>query len=143
MRIGVAVCDPDGFIATPYETVAAGDGAIARLTEIVAEIEPLEVVVGWPLGLSGREGPAVRKVRAFCENLSPAIAPVLVRLVDERMSTMTADALLRQGGRDGVKRRKVIDQAAATVILQSAVDAERTSGRPPGQLLSGTPGDGN
>ncbi len=135
VRIGVAVCDPDGLIATPYETVAAGSAAHARLAEIVEEVEALECVVGWPVGLSGREGPAVAKVRAFCATLAPLIAPVRIRLVDERMSTMTADGLLRAGGRSGVSRRQVIDQAAATVILQSAIDAERARGSAPGHLM--------
>jgi len=136
VRIGVASCDPDGLIATPFETVAAGPHAQQRLAEIVAEVEAIEVVVGWPVGLSGREGPAAAKVRAFCATLLPLIAPVGIRLVDERMSTMTADGLLRAGGKSGVKRRRVIDQAAATVILQTALDAERTRGSAPGQELA-------
>lgn len=138
VRIGVAACDPDGVLASPIETVAAGKGAIARLAEIVSEVEPLECVVGMPIGLSGREGPAAAKIRAFCEELSPSIAPVSIRLVDERMSTMTADGLLRQQGRSGVKRRQVIDQAAATVILQTALDAERMRGEPPGEKFEST-----
>lgn len=135
VRIGVAVCDPDGLIATPYETVAAGPDAIDRIVDVVAEVEAIECVVGFPVGLSGREGPAAAKVRAFCDMLSPRLAGVSIRLVDERMSTMTADGLLRAGGRSGVARRRVIDQAAATVILQSALDAERTRGSAPGELV--------
>lgn len=135
VRIGVAVCDPEGLIATPLETVPAGSGAHARLAELVAEVDAVECVVGWPVGLSGREGPAAAKVRAFCTTLAPLIEPVFIRLMDERMSTMTADGLLREGGRSGVDRRKVIDQAAATVILQAALDAERTRGSAPGHLL--------
>lgn len=139
VRIGVAVCDPDGLIATPFATVSAGPDAAARIARIVAEIEAIEVVVGWPVGLSGREGPAAAKVRAFCDVLAPLVGDVSIRLVDERMSTMTADGLLRAGGKSGVKRRKVIDQAAATVILQSAIDAERTRGSAPGEVVHGQP----
>jgi len=139
VRIGVAVCDPDGLIATPFETVSAGPDAAARIAQIASEIEAIEVVVGWPVGLSGREGPAAAKVRAFCDVLGPLIGDVSIRLVDERMSTMTADGLLREGGKSGVKRRKVIDQAAATVILQSAMDAERTRGSAPGEVVHGRP----
>lgn len=135
-RIGVAVCDPAGMLATPLETVPAGDGASARLIELGAEYEVIEYVVGLPRSLSGAEGPAAQKVRAWAEAFSAAAAPVLVRLVDERMSTMTAASHLRQSGRRDPKRA-VIDQAAATVILQSALDAERTSGRAPGELLEG------
>lgn len=134
VRIGVAVSDPDGMLATPLETVAAGRDALARLAAIVAEHEALECVVGLPLSLSGREGPAAVKVRAFAGGLRDAIAPVPVRLVDERMSTMTADGQLRESGRSGAGKRAIIDQAAATVILQAALDAERTRGTAPGEI---------
>lgn len=134
VRIGVAVSDPDGMLATPLETVAAGPDAMARLAAIVAEHEALECVVGLPLSLSGREGPAAVKVRAFAGGLRDAIAPVPVRLVDERMSTMTADGQLRESGRSGAGKRAIIDQAAATVILQAALDAERTRGTAPGEI---------
>jgi putative Holliday junction resolvase len=135
VRIGVAVCDPDGMLATPLETVPAGPDALARLTAIVAEHEPLECVVGLPLSLNGREGPAAVKVRAFATALRDAIAPVPVRVFDERMSTMTADGQLRESGRSGRGKRAIIDQVAATVILQGALDAERTRGTAPGQIL--------
>jgi putative Holliday junction resolvase len=131
-RIGVAVSDPDGILATPVETVPAGPGAIARLAELAREYEILECVVGLPTGLSGREGPAAGKVRAFCDDLSAAIDPVPIRLFDERMSTITADSMLRHTGRSARGKRSVIDQAAATVILQTALDADRTRGAAPG-----------
>ena len=134
VRIGVAVSDPDGMLATPLETVAAGPEAVGRLAAIVAEHEALECVVGLPLSLSGREGPAAVKVRAFAAGLRDAIGPVPVRLVDERMSTMTADGQLRESGRSGAGKRAIIDQAAATVILQAALDAERTRGTAPGEI---------
>ena len=142
VRVGVATCDPDGLIATPVETVAAGPECISRIAELADSYGVLEVVVGLPVSLSGREGPAAAKVRAFAAELATALAPVSVRLVDERMSTMTADSHLRAGGmagtnkQSGKKRRAVIDQAAATVILQSALDAERTRNEPPGERVS-------
>lgn len=140
VRIGVAVCDPDGMLATPVETVAAGPEAIGRLGELVREYDAIECVVGMPIGLSGLEGPAALKVRAFCAELLEVIDPVSVRLFDERMSTMTAESLLRERGRSGSSRRKVIDQAAATVILQTALDSERTRGSAPGETLVRTHG---
>lgn len=139
VRIGVAVSDPDGILATPVETVAAGAGAIPRLAELVREHEVLECVVGLPTGLSGREGPAAIKVRAFCDDLLAAIDPVPIRLFDERMSTVTADSMLRQSGRSGKGRRSIIDQAAATVILQTALDSERTRGSAPGESIGRQP----
>lgn len=134
VRIGVAVSDPNGMLATPLETVAAGPDAVARLAAIVAEHEALECVVGLPISLSGREGPAATKVRAFASALAAAVAPVPVRLVDERLSTMTADGQLRHSRRSGADKRAIIDQAAATVILQTALDAERTRGTAPGEI---------
>jgi len=136
VRIGVAVCDPDGLVATPMETVAAGPDAVRRIATLAEEVDALELVVGMPLSLSGGEGPAARKVRAYAEQLRDAVAPRVVRLFDERMSTMTADSLLREGGKKrGQSRRRVIDQAAATVILQTALDTERTRGTAPGETI--------
>lgn len=135
VRIGVAVCDPDGMVATPLETVAAGSGALERLAALAEEVGAIELVVGLPVSLNGREGPAATKVRGFATTLRDTVTPTVVRLFDERMSTMTADSLLREGGRSGRSRRGVIDQAAATVILQTALDAERTRGTAPGETL--------
>ncbi|MEV4919055.1 Holliday junction resolvase RuvX [Streptomyces tirandamycinicus] len=134
-RIGVASCDPDGVLATPVETVPGRDvpAAHRRLRQLVEEYEPIEVVVGLPRSLSGGEGPAAAKVRAFAQALAHGIHPVPVRLVDERMTTVTAGQGLRASGVKSRKGRSVIDQAAAVVILQNALEAERTSGRPPGE----------
>jgi putative Holliday junction resolvase len=142
VRVGVATCDPDGLIATPVETVAAGSECIPRIAELATSYDVIEIVVGLPVSLSGREGPAAAKVRGLAGELASAVAPVPVRLVDERMSTMTADSHLRASGmagtnkQSGKKRRAVIDQAAATVILQTALDAERMRNQPPGERVS-------
>ncbi|MFD3516943.1 Holliday junction resolvase RuvX [Streptomyces sp. NPDC058657] len=134
-RIGVASCDPDGVLATPVETVPGRDvpAAHRRLRQLVEEYEPLEVVVGLPRSLNGGEGPAAVKVRAFAQELAKGIAPVGVRLVDERMTTVTATQGLRASGVKSKKGRSVIDQAAAIVILQNALEAERVSGELPGE----------
>lgn len=133
-RIGTAVSDPSGMLATPLETVAAGDGALARLVELSTEHEVIEIVVGLPRSLSGREGPAARKVREFAAALREVTAAVPVRLYDERLSTVQADRALR-GRRKGAAKRAVIDQVAATVILQAALDAERANGVEPGTVV--------
>lgn len=147
VRIGLATCDPDGMIATPLETVARGDGDLARIRAHLDELEAVEVVVGLPRSLSGRDGPAAAKVRAFAEalagDLRGAGEEVPVRLCDERLSTVTAEAQLRAGGRKGKKRRAVVDQAAAVVILQNALDTERSTGRPPGELVPSAPASGD
>ncbi|MDJ0464803.1 Holliday junction resolvase RuvX [Streptomyces sp. H27-C3] len=134
-RIGVASCDPDGVLATPVETVPGRDvpAAHRRLKQLVDEYEPIEVVVGLPRSLNGGEGPAAAKVRIFAQEIARGIAPVPVRLVDERMTTVTASQGLRASGVKSKKGRSVIDQAAAIVILQNALEAERGSGKPPGE----------
>ncbi|MEV7868609.1 Holliday junction resolvase RuvX [Streptomyces sp. NPDC088124] len=136
-RIGVASCDPDGILATPVETVPGRDvpAAHRRLRGIVEEYEPVEVLVGLPRSLNGGEGPAAAKVRVFAQELARGITPVPVRLVDERMSTVTASQGLRASGVKSKKGRSVIDQVAAVVILQSALEAERVSGNPPGESV--------
>ena len=137
-RIGVARCDPTGFLATPVETVKRGRGDLARLARLVAEEGAVEVVVGLPRSLSGGEGPAAAKVRDFAAALARRIAPVAVRLYDERLTTVSAEAMLRDRGRKGAKRRAVVDQAAAVLILQQALDRERTTGEPPGEIVEET-----
>lgn len=139
VRIGVARSDPSGLIATPLETVRSGRGDLARLHELAAAEEAVEVVVGLPRSLRGGEGPAAVKVRGFARRLADVLAPVPVRLCDERLSTVSAEAVLREQGRKGQKRRAVVDQAAAVVILQNALDTERGTGVAPGELVSTSP----
>jgi putative Holliday junction resolvase len=135
VRIGVARCDPSGLIATPVETVPRGPGDLARLRTLASQEEAVEVVVGLPRSLSGGEGPAAAKVRDFAVRLAEAVRPVPVRLCDERLSTVTAESVLRERGRKGAKRRAVVDQAAAVVILQNALETERATGQPPGEAV--------
>ena len=137
-RIGVARSDPSGFLATPVETVRRGRGDLARIAAILAEEGAVEVVVGLPRSLSGREGPAAAKVREFALDLARRVAPVPVRLCDERLTTVSAEAMLRDRGRKGTRRRAVVDQAAAVLILQNALDSERTSGIAPGEIVEET-----
>lgn len=125
-RIGVALCDSGGRLATPYEVVArSGDPArdhreIARL---VAEAEAVRVVVGLPRALDGTVGIAADGVLAEVAQLR-AVLGVPVHTWDERLTTVTANRSLREAGVAGPKRRKVIDQLAAAVILQAWLDAE-------------------
>jgi putative Holliday junction resolvase len=138
-RIGVAATDPAGVLATPVETVARGEGDLDRLAALVEETGAVVVYVGLPRSLSGSEGPAAGKVREFARALAVRVAPCPVRLVDERLSTVTAEAVLRDRGRKGKRRRAVVDQAAAVVILQSAVDTERARGARAGEAVPAAP----
>ncbi len=134
-RIGVARSDPSGILATPVETVRRGKGDLRRLKQLVVAEEAVEVVVGLPRSMSGTEGPAAVKTRLFARLLAERVAPVPVRLVDERLTTVTAEAMLRDQ-RKGQHRRAVVDQVAAVVILQHALDTERGTGTPPGEVVA-------
>ena len=142
VRVGVAASDPSALLATPVRTVSRDpDGSSAAPTDledvaaIVTELAAVEVVVGLPRTLAGDEGAAAEAARTYAGRLSVRIAPVPVRLVDERLTTVDAHRNLRESGVDGRRQRSVIDQAAAVLILQAALDAERNSGRPPGELV--------
>lgn len=151
VRVGVATCDPAGLIATPLETVRRGRGDLDRLADLVAERAAVEVVVGLPTTLAGRHGAAADAAEAFASALAARLAgvdqagsggSVPVRLVDERLSTVGAQRDLRASGVDTRKGRSVVDQAAAVIILQSALDTERASGTAPGRLVGApAPGD--
>lgn len=155
VRVGLAASDPDGLVATPVATLPrdtrpAAPGAlpsdIASVVAEVAERFAATVYVGLPKHLSGSEGAAAAAARAYAGALAQAVAPVPVRMVDERMSTVTAHHALHASGRSGRRHRAVVDQAAAVVILQTALDAERSSGRRPGERVPPTrpepPADG-
>ena len=135
-RIGVAACDPAGTLAYPVEAVPAGPTAVARIVALIGEYEPIELVVGLPRSLSGGEGPSAALVRGQVAALVAAVEPLPVRLVDERLSTVTAAQRLREGGRSAKKQRSRIDAAAAAAILEHALESERHRGTPPGELLS-------
>jgi putative Holliday junction resolvase len=139
VRIGVAACDPTGLLATPLETVQRGRGDLDRIAEIVAEREAIEVVLGLPLSLSGAEGPSASSIRDYSVTLAVRVAPVHVRLVDERLSTVAAARGLRSAGVAGRRARTVVDQVAAASILQAALDIERSLGAPPGATVQVEP----
>lgn len=143
VRIGIARCDPGGVLATPVETLRRGPGDLDRIVALADDLHAVEVVVGHPRSLSGRQGPAAGKALDFATELARALAKqrlaVSVRLVDERLTTVTAERVLRDRGKKGAHRRAVIDQAAAVVILQHAIDTERATGRPPGQEVGRVP----
>jgi putative holliday junction resolvase len=141
-RIGVARCDPGGLLASPLTTIRRGDGDVDSLASLAAGEGAIEVIVGLPTGLSGREGAAAAQARAFAAALAARLAPLPVRMVDERFTTVIAHDALRQGGRGSRARRPVVDQAAAALILQGALDSERMTGEPAGELVGSASGAG-
>jgi putative Holliday junction resolvase len=128
-------------LAVPIKTLKRQTSKqdIDELTALIEEYEPLEVVVGLPVTLSGQAGQAVEAALSYAYDLRDRLAGnqmrVPIRLIDERMSTMQATRQLQAAGRDSRQGRNVIDQAAAVIIVQQAVDQERATGVPPGRML--------
>ena len=133
-RVGIARSDPHGVLATPVETLARRDQPVTSIQRLVTEYEVIEVIVGLPLSLSGAETASTDDSRAVAEQLADELA-VPVRLVDERLTTVSAARGLREAGRTAKNSRSVVDQAAAVILLQHALDLERSTGNPPGALV--------
>jgi len=137
VRVGVAICDPDGILATPLITLQrdlttpAGEVPrdIANITSLIGHHEAVAVVVGLPVTLAGIDGQAAQEVRRYAAVLSEVIAPVPVHLADERMSTVVASRRLSERGVRGRRQRAVVDQVAAVEILQTWLDARRRTTR--------------
>lgn len=133
VRIGVAISDPDGLLATPLVTLGRDHKPdstgiprdMSELAQLVRSRGVVEVVVGLPTTLAGAEGSAAAHARAYARQLAPIIDPVPVTLTDERMSTIVATRKLSGQGVKGRRRRTVIDQAAAVEILQGWLDGQR------------------
>ena len=134
VRIGIARSDPHGMLATPVETVQRGAGDVKRIAEIAAEFDALEFVVGLPLSMAGTDSASTGDARAFADALARELN-YPVRLVDERLSTVSAHSAMRASGRSQKQSRSVIDQVAAVIILQNALDVER-AGREPGVVVN-------
>ncbi|GAA2695163.1 MULTISPECIES: Holliday junction resolvase RuvX [Actinosynnema] len=141
VRVGVALSDPGAFLATPLVTLSRDEKNgrdLDDLAGLAAEHDVVEVVVGLPRTLAGKHGPAAQAATAYAAVLAERVAPVPVRLTDERLTTVTASRVLAQRGVRGKKQRAVVDQAAAVEILQSWLDARArhvaraAAERPPG-----------
>jgi putative Holliday junction resolvase len=137
VRVGVAISDPDGILATPLVTVSRDLGTaadsvpadMAELVRLVGEHEVVQIVVGLPVRLNGAEGAAAIDIRAYAERLAREVGQVPIVLADERMSTVVATRRLAERGVRGKRQRAVVDQAAAVEILQSWLDAQRRQTR--------------
>lgn len=134
VRIGVASSDPRGILATPVSTVSRGVGDVAAIVTEAIERAVVEIVIGLPLSLSGGDSASTQDARDFALRVAEA-SNIPVRMVDERLSTVSATRALRATGRNSRTSRPVIDQVAAVIILQHALDAERTGRRLPGAVV--------
>jgi putative Holliday junction resolvase len=126
-RLGIAVSDPTGTLATPLLTLPRRGPAedASTIGRLAAEHAATVVVAGLPVSLSGREGPAARSVRAYVDELREQLPELAFELADERLSTVTAERALVAGGVRRRARRDVVDQVAASVFLQAWLDARR------------------
>ena len=125
-RIGVAASDPTGSLASPVTTIERTDEVtdIEAVLELVSQHEAVEIVVGMPFTLSGEKGTQARKVEGFKRSLARQ-SSVPVTVIDERLSSVEAERLLRASGKKPSRHRALVDAAAAAVILQSYLDSRR------------------
>ena len=128
VRIGVAVCDPDGILATPLTTLKATDGKLkSQLAQIFTEYEPIHIYVGKPSHMDGRESESAAKAAKFAKELGEMTSSP-VTLIDERLSTVNATRGMRDSGVNSKDARASIDQAAAVEILNFALEIEKNKG---------------
>lgn len=136
VRIGVAVSDFHGILASGLETIDASLGpekSADAISKLIEENDALEVYVGLPLSMSGEHNAATAKILDFVTELQRK-TNASIRLIDERLTTVTAGAAIRSSGKSAKTGRAVIDQIAAAIILEQALQMERTSGLAPGKL---------
>ena len=130
VRIGVAKCDSEGLLATPLVTITSGPNAINEVCELVYEFEAKCVYVGKPISLAGKDTASTMAALDFASLLAIQLEndSVTVRLIDERLSTVSAQRGMHEAGRTVKQSRDAIDQAAAVVILEHALASERNAG---------------
>ena len=125
-RVGVAISDADRRVAVPHGTIRTGQppGELKAVAALVRDLDVTAGVVGHPRSMSGAAGPRAQQAEAFADALR-AIVDVPVELQDERLSTAEAERSLRESGVSGKRRRQVVDESAAAVILGAWLDAHR------------------
>ena len=125
VRIGVAICDLDGILASPLVTLSTSDQGISgQISKILAEYEPIFIYVGKPLNMDSSDGASAQKARVFCELLE-SLSDKPVVMIDERLSTISAARIMRESGVRAKDAKNRIDQAAAVAILEFALAIER------------------
>ena len=136
VRIGLASCDADGILASTLPALkrsSDNEVLIVEIKNLVAELEIIEVVIGDPISMSGNITSSTSDARQLASEIAAAIN-VPVRLVDERLTTVSAQAKLRQSGKDTREAKTLIDSASAVEILEHALTTERSTGNAPGVL---------
>ena len=139
VRIGLAVSDPDSILSTPLPALIRSKLLTETLQEILSLISDngvIEVYVGDPLSLSGEETASTQDARQFANQLAE-LTSVPVRLVDERLTTVTASSKLRLNGLNAKAAKDLIDSASAVEILEQALNVSKKSGKPAGLRVVG------
>ena len=137
VRIGVAASDADGLFSSGHSTLKRESDinqTIFNLAKIVSEIEPLEIYIGLPLSLSGLATASTKDALAFGRALF-AVVPIPIRFIDERLTTVSATQALRSSGKNSKTGRAIVDQIAATIILELALEIEKSTHLPPGKNI--------
>lgn len=137
VRIGLASCDPDGILASPLPAISRtldSESFLESISEMIRELGVIEVVVGDPVSMSGGQTASTADAREIARKIA-AGNDVAVRLVDERLTTVSAASKLRQAGKDSRTSKPLIDSASAVEILEQALNSEKLSGHAPGVLV--------
>jgi putative holliday junction resolvase len=139
VRIGLASCDSDAILSSPLPALARSSNStdvVSAIKELVSDLQIMEVIVGDPVSMSGGVTSSTKDARELAAEIASAIS-IPVRLVDERLTTVSAQAKLRQSGKDSHEAKSFIDSASAVEILEQALNSERSSGNAPGVLAGG------
>jgi putative Holliday junction resolvase len=139
VRIGLASCDADAILSSPLPALKRSSNStevVTAIKELVADLQIIEVIVGDPVSMSGGVTSSTTDARELAAEIALAIS-IPVRLVDERLTTVSAQAKLRQSGKDSRDSKSFIDSASAVEILEQALNSERSSGNAPGVLAGG------
>ena len=142
-RIGVAVSDFHAILASPREHILRRESdadTIAELISVVQAEDPIEVYVGLPVNLKNESTASTEDAVSIAKQLAQVIA-IPIRLIDERLTSKVASSSLQASGKDSRNQRSYIDSAAAAVILESALSAEKNSGNQPGIAIEGYQGN--
>lgn len=137
VRIGVAASDFHAILASGVQTIPrleSLEATVSEICKVIHDIDPIEIYVGLPVKMSGEHSASTRDAIEVARALAAA-QPVPVRMVDERLTTVSAAGALRTSGRDSKSGRKIIDQIAATIILEQALEIERSTQRQPGTSI--------
>jgi len=130
VRIGVAKCDAEGLLATPLTTISTGPDAVLLVLGLIQELEAICIYIGKPINLAGKDTASTQSAIEFAGEVAALLkeSETQVRLIDERLSTVSAQRGMHEAGRTVKQSRDAIDQAAAVVILEHVLASERNSG---------------